>query len=76
MSSDAWDDLAFHFGWLPCLITTFMEYYRPDEDGDPAATDEMLRECRWIYDRLMESIGRRPNPPPVPSPVDDPEIPF
>ena len=73
LTVDEWDELAFRFGWLPCLIATFAQYYREDEDEDPRATNEMLAECRWIYERLMEQIGTRPAAPPAP-PAED--IPF
>lgn len=62
-------------GWLECLIHEYEDGHDWSSDPDPAATREMLQECKAILAEL-ESLNREPEPAEAEPIALDPEIPF
>lgn len=71
------DETGGRLGWLACLISSYEDAAEELEasyqlegrdpwDTDPAASSEMLRECRALLDGLRKAFPR-------PEPIADPE---
>lgn len=57
---EEWDYRAYRIGWLETLCAMYEQGHDWENDEDPSATREMLREVRAVHAELIGQLGDRP----------------